>query len=94
MSRSSNKITDDDLNAVILKLQTLLPQLNQPPNGSVYPLSVYYNYYFLLCSLSCFTYIRSLQKEVDDLSERLSQCLDSMDISSFDAEILRNLLQQ
>ncbi|XVF11948.1 hypothetical protein REPUB_Repub08aG0072600 [Reevesia pubescens] len=84
-SRASNKITDDELNALILKLQTLLPQLNQGRNGRVSATKV-------LNETCC--YIRRLQKEVDDLSERLSQRLGSMDITSFDAEILRNLLQQ
>ncbi|XVE56966.1 hypothetical protein DITRI_Ditri04bG0054100 [Diplodiscus trichospermus] len=84
-SRASNKMTDDELDALILKLQTLLPQLNQGRNGRVSATKV--------VNETC-SYIRRLQKEVDDLSERLAQRLASMDITSFDDEILRNLLQQ
>ncbi|XVF09102.1 hypothetical protein REPUB_Repub07fG0062500 [Reevesia pubescens] len=84
-SRASNKITDDELNALILKLQTLRPLLNQGLNGRVSATKVLKE----TCS-----YIRRLQQEVDDLSERLSQRLGSMDIASFDAEILRDLVQQ
>ncbi|XP_022775568.1 transcription factor PRE6-like [Durio zibethinus] len=84
-SRASSRITDDDLNALILKLQTLLPQLHQGRNARVSATKV--------LNETC-SYIRRLQKEVDDLSERLSQRPGSMDITSFDAEILRNLLQQ
>ncbi|XVE54819.1 hypothetical protein DITRI_Ditri03aG0113300 [Diplodiscus trichospermus] len=84
-SRGSNQITDDELNALILKLQTLLPQLNQGRNGRVSETKVLNE----ICS-----YIRRLQKEVDDLSERLSEHIGSMDITSFDADIVRNLLQQ
>ncbi|MBA0616878.1 hypothetical protein Godav_026366 [Gossypium davidsonii] len=82
---SSNKITDDELNALILRLQTLLPQLDQSRHGRVSAAKVLNE----ICS-----YIRRLQNEVDGLSGRLSQCLDSMDLTGFDAEIVRDLLQQ
>ncbi|MFQ6656068.1 hypothetical protein Gotur_026334 [Gossypium turneri] len=88
MSGASNKITDDELNALILRLATLLPQLNHGPHGRVASSST-----TKILKETC-SYIRRLQKEVDDLSERLSQCLDSMDITSSDAEFLTNLLQQ
>ncbi|XP_007037290.2 PREDICTED: transcription factor PRE6 [Theobroma cacao] len=84
-SRASNKITDDELSALVLNLQALLPQLNQGRNGRASATKV--------LNETC-SYIRKLQAEIDDLSERLSQCLGSMDITSLDAEILRNLLQQ
>ncbi|MBA0563470.1 hypothetical protein Golob_008447 [Gossypium lobatum] len=88
MSGASNKITDDELNALILRLGTLLPQLNHGRHGRVASSST-----TKILKETC-SYIRRLQKEVDDLSERLSQCLDSMDIASSDAEFLTNLLQQ
>ncbi|XP_022775580.1 transcription factor ILI3-like [Durio zibethinus] len=84
-SRASSRIIDVELNALILKLQTLLPQLNHGRNARVSATKV--------LNETC-SYIRRLQKEVDDLSERLSQRPGSMDITSFDAEIRRNLLQQ
>lgn len=39
-------------------------------------------------------YIRSLQSEADDLSERLSQLLGSMDSNGVDITLIVNLLQQ
>lgn len=39
-------------------------------------------------------YIKSLHREVDGLSERLSQLLDSMEGNVVDVDILRSLLQQ
>ncbi|KAE8662670.1 Transcription factor PRE4 [Hibiscus syriacus] len=83
-STSSNRITDDELNALIFKLQALLPQLNHGRHGRVSAAKVLNE----VCS-----YIRRLRNEVDDLSERLSQRLDSLDLSAFDAEIVTNLLQ-
>ncbi|KAK8710721.1 hypothetical protein V6N13_146034 [Hibiscus sabdariffa] len=84
-STSSNRITDDELNALIFHLQTLLPQLNHGRHDRVSATKVLSE----ICS-----YIRRLRNEVDDLSQRLSQRLDSMDLAGFDAEIVRNLLQQ
>jgi len=40
------------------------------------------------------TYIKRLQKEADELSERLSQLLDSVDTTGVDVELIRTLLQQ
>ncbi|GMJ04960.1 BANQUO 3, BASIC HELIX-LOOP-HELIX PROTEIN 161 [Hibiscus trionum] len=84
-STSSDRITDEELNALIFKLQTLLPQLNHARHGRVSATKVLNE----ICN-----YIRRLRNEVDDLSQMLSQRLDSMDLSGFDAEIVRNLLQQ
>ena len=39
-------------------------------------------------------YIKRLQKEADELSERLSQLLDSVDTTGVDVELIRTLLQQ
>ncbi|KAL6973357.1 Transcription factor ili4, partial [Sarracenia purpurea var. burkii] len=40
------------------------------------------------------SYIRKLHREVDGLSERLSQLLAAMDSGGVHADILRSLLQQ
>jgi hypothetical protein len=40
------------------------------------------------------TYIKGLQKEVDDQSERLSQLLDSVDTTGIDVDLIRRLFQQ
>jgi hypothetical protein len=39
-------------------------------------------------------YIRSLHREVDDLSERLSQLLVTIDADSPEANIIRSLINQ
>ncbi|TKY66073.1 Transcription factor PRE5 [Spatholobus suberectus] len=39
-------------------------------------------------------HIRRLQKEVEQLSERLSELMDSVDISDIDRRTLQNFLQQ
>nr|QDF82427.1 transcription factor ILI5-like isoform X2 [Cymbidium goeringii] len=39
------------------------------------------------------TYIRSLHREIDDLSERLSELMATMDSNSAQAEIIRSLLR-
>lgn len=39
-------------------------------------------------------YIRNLHKEVDDLSERLSQLLATIDADSAEAAIIRSLINQ
>lgn len=40
------------------------------------------------------SYIRRLNKEVDDLSQRLSQLLDSADITDVDEQLIRRLFQR
>ena len=39
------------------------------------------------------SYIRSLHREVDDLSDRLSELMSTMDNNSPQAEIIRSLLR-
>ena len=38
------------------------------------------------------SYIRSLQREVDDLSDRLSELLATTDVSTAQAAVIRSLL--
>ncbi|PON93636.1 Basic helix-loop-helix transcription factor [Trema orientale] len=80
-SRSSSfKPTDDEINELVLKLQALLPLLNQSPNA---PAST-------ILEETC-TYIKNLRREVDNLSGRLSQLLDSAEIN--DVELIRRFQQ-
>ena len=49
-SRALNKVTYDELNALLLKLQTLLLQLNQGRNGRVEPRFLSFSFFFFsLC---------------------------------------------
>ncbi|EEF52157.1 transcription factor PRE4 [Ricinus communis] len=84
-SGAASKFTQDELNDLVLKLQALLPQLNQRQASRVSVSKILQE----TCS-----YIRSLQSEADDLSEKLSQLLDSFNIADVDIETLRSNLQQ
>ncbi|WCJ35961.1 Transcription factor ILI5 [Euphorbia peplus] len=83
MSRAS-KLHGHDIHDLIFKLQALLPHLTQTHASSVSASEV--------LKEAC-NYIRMLQREADDLSERLSQLLESMNISTHDMEFIRNILQ-
>lgn len=50
-SSSASKITEDEINNLIMKLRPLLPRLNQRRNGTVY---IYIYIYFATFSFICF----------------------------------------
>ncbi|KAL5981085.1 Proteasome subunit alpha type-4 [Asimina triloba] len=77
----SSRITDDQIIDLVAKLQALLPEIRDRRTDKVSASKVLQD--------TC-NYIRSLHREVDDLSERLSQLLDSTD--SAQAAIIRSLL--
>ncbi|CAK9155698.1 unnamed protein product [Ilex paraguariensis] len=87
MSSRNNRgsgFTQDEINGLLLKLQALLPdptsRCTRVPTSKILE---------EMCS-----YIKRLRREVDDLSERLSQSLSSMDSDELNADFLRSLLQQ
>ncbi|CAN0901636.1 Transcription factor PRE4 [Linum grandiflorum] len=86
--RSSNLSEDDHeiINDLVFKLQVLLPQLNQnqQPSSRVQASSI-------VLEETC-SYIRKLEREVAELSGRLSQLLDSTN-QDFDLDYIRTLLQ-
>lgn len=79
------RISDDEINELISKLQALLPESSRRRNASRSSASK-------LLKETC-TYIKSLHREVDDLSERLSGLMSTMDNDSPQAEIIRSLLR-
>ncbi|WVZ55632.1 hypothetical protein U9M48_006270 [Paspalum notatum var. saurae] len=83
--RSGSRISDDEINELISKLQALLPESSRRRNASRSSASK-------LLKETC-TYIKSLHREVDDLSERLSGLMSTMDNDSPQAEIIRSLLR-
>ncbi|KAL1210255.1 Transcription factor PRE4 [Cardamine amara subsp. amara] len=87
MSRQTgaSMITEDQINDLVVQLHRLLPELgnNRRRSEKVSASRVLQE----TCS-----YIRNLNKEVDDLSERLSQLLESTD--SAQAAFIRSLLMQ
>ncbi|KAH0436460.1 hypothetical protein IEQ34_026396 [Dendrobium chrysotoxum] len=80
---ASSRITDEQINELISKLQTLLPEARLHTNDRATAAKVLQE----TCS-----YIRSLHREVDDLSERLSELLETTDNNSAQAAIIRSLL--
>ncbi|CAJ1797622.1 unnamed protein product [Sphenostylis stenocarpa] len=80
-SRAS-KFSQNEISDLVSRLQGLLPQLNQRPNSRQSASKI-------LQETCC--HIRRLQEEVEQLSERLSELMDSLDINEIDRQILQNL---
>ncbi|XP_030521642.1 transcription factor PRE3-like [Rhodamnia argentea] len=79
----SSGISDDQIIDLVSKLQQLLPEIRNRRSDTVSAAKVLQE--------TC-NYIRSLHREVDDLSERLSELLANSD--SAQAAVIRNLLMQ
>ncbi|XP_010256912.1 PREDICTED: transcription factor ILI6-like [Nelumbo nucifera] len=79
----NSRITDDQINDLVSKLQQLLPEIRDRRSDKVSA--------SMVLQETC-NYIRSLHREVDDLSERLSELLATTDASSAQAAIIRSLL--
>ncbi|GLT50931.1 hypothetical protein SLA2020_522560 [Shorea laevis] len=79
----SSRITDDQIHDLVTKLQQILPEIRERRSDKVSAAQVLQE--------TC-NYIRSLHREVDDLSERLSELLATTDMAQ--AAIIRNLLMQ
>ncbi|KAF9626090.1 hypothetical protein IFM89_030758 [Coptis chinensis] len=82
-SAGSSRISDDQINDLVSKLQQLLPELRNRSSDKVSSARVLQE--------TC-NYIRNLHREVDDLSERLSVLLETTETSSAQAAIIRSLL--
>ncbi|XAR65174.1 hypothetical protein NMG60_11009196 [Bertholletia excelsa] len=84
-SRQSGEsgISDDQIADLVCKLQQLIPELRGRRSEKVSASRVLQE--------TC-NYIRSLHREVDDLSDRLSELLASTDGNSAEAAIIRSLL--
>ncbi|XP_057961394.1 transcription factor PRE6-like [Malania oleifera] len=78
-----SRITDDQIIELLSKLQQLLPEIRGSHSDKVSASKVLQE--------TC-NYIRSLHREVDDLSERLSQLLATTDADSPQAAIIRSLI--
>ncbi|XP_020586720.1 transcription factor ILI3-like [Phalaenopsis equestris] len=81
---NARPITDDEISELISKLQSLLPESRRRRNTTRASASK-------LLKETC-SYIRSLHREIDDLSERLSELMATMDSNSAQAQIIRSLL--
>ncbi|KAG5536656.1 hypothetical protein RHGRI_024169 [Rhododendron griersonianum] len=91
----SRNISDDQINELVSKLQELLPELRRSRSRSDKVLSTFFFYFSFSLSRvlqeTC-NYIRSLHRDVDDLSERLSELLATTDGPQ--AAMIRSLLSQ
>ncbi|KMS97649.1 hypothetical protein BVRB_5g125090 [Beta vulgaris subsp. vulgaris] len=79
-----SRITDDQIQDLVCKLQQLLPELHNARRPDKVSAS-------RVLQETC-NYIKSLHREVDDLSERLSQLLENTDTTQ--AALIRSLLLQ
>ncbi|KAK4402954.1 UNVERIFIED_CONTAM: Transcription factor PRE6 [Sesamum angustifolium] len=79
------RISDDQIADLVSKLQQLIPEIRNSRRRSDKVSAS------KVLQETC-NYIRSLHREVDDLSDRLSELLDSTDSDSAQAAIIRSLL--
>ncbi|KAL8104722.1 transcription factor PRE6-like [Apium graveolens] len=82
-STGTSRITDDQIADLVSKLQQLIPEIRSRRSDKVSASKVLQE--------TC-NYIRNLHREVDDLSDRLSELLESTDTDSAQAAIIRSLL--
>ncbi|TQD87412.1 hypothetical protein C1H46_027002 [Malus baccata] len=82
-SRNNNGISDDQITDLVSKLQQLLPEIRPRRSNKASASKVLQE--------TC-NYIRNLHREVDDLSERLSELLATTDMDNDQAAIIRSLL--
>uniref|UniRef100_A0A0A9DG57 BHLH domain-containing protein n=1 Tax=Arundo donax TaxID=35708 RepID=A0A0A9DG57_ARUDO len=82
---SRGNISEDEINELISKLQSLLPASSHRRGSGQASTTK-------LLKETC-SYIKSLHREVDDLSDRLSDLMSTMDHNSPGAEIIRSILR-
>ncbi|KAI5665633.1 hypothetical protein M9H77_15486 [Catharanthus roseus] len=80
----TSRISDDQIIELVSKLQQLLPELRNTRRSNKASASK-------VLQETC-NYIRNLHREVDDLSDRLSQLLSTIDADSPEAAIIRSLI--
>ncbi|VAI72241.1 unnamed protein product [Triticum turgidum subsp. durum] len=82
--RSRGSVSEEEINELISRLQTLLPTTRRRGSSSSQTTK--------MLKETC-SYIKSLHREVDDLSDRLSDLMSTMDNNSPAAQIIRSLLR-
>ncbi|CAN4079363.1 unnamed protein product [Withania somnifera] len=82
-STGSSRISDDQIIELVSKLQQFLPEIRNRCSSKATASKVLQE--------TC-NYIRNLNRQVDDLSDRLSQLLSTIDADSPEAAIIRSLL--
>ncbi|KAL3341675.1 hypothetical protein AABB24_025942, partial [Solanum stoloniferum] len=82
-SSGSSRILDDQIIKLVSKLHKFLPEIQTHRSNKASATKVLQE--------TC-NYIRSLNREVNDLSDRLSQLLSKIDTESPEAAIIRSLI--
>ncbi|KAK4341691.1 hypothetical protein RND71_040192 [Anisodus tanguticus] len=82
-SSGSSRISDDQIIELVSKLQQFLPEIQTRRSSKASASKVLQE--------TC-NYIRSLNREVNNLSDRLSQLLSTIDTDSPEAAIIRSLI--
>ncbi|CAH8327933.1 unnamed protein product [Eruca vesicaria subsp. sativa] len=83
---SSSRISDDQITDLISKLRQSIPEIRQNRRSNTVSATK-------VLQETC-NYIRNLNKEADDLSDRLSQLLETIDPNSPQAAIIRSLINE
>nr|BAK04484.1 predicted protein [Hordeum vulgare subsp. vulgare] len=83
---SSPSISEEQISELLSKLQALLPESTQARNGAHRGSAA------RVLQETC-SYIRSLHREVDDLSETLAALLASDAVTDEQAAVIRSLLR-
>ncbi|KAK3413369.1 transcription factor PRE5 [Eucalyptus grandis] len=81
---SSSRISDDQITDLVSKLRQHLPEIRDRRRSDKVPASK-------VLQETC-NHIKNLHQEVDNLSERLSQLLSTIDPDSPEAAIIRSLI--
>ncbi|KAM0830807.1 hypothetical protein ACQ4PT_025057 [Festuca glaucescens] len=81
-------VSEEEINELISKLQSLLPTARRRGSGSSSSQASTAKMLKETCS-----YIKTLNREVEDLSDRLTDLMATMDQNSPAAEIIRSLLR-
>ncbi|CAD5180384.1 unnamed protein product [Musa acuminata subsp. malaccensis] len=84
MSSRRSRISEEEIAELLSKLQSLLPEARRRGTSRASSAK--------LLKETC-NYIKSLHREVDDLSDRLSEMMATMDMDSAQAEIIRSLFR-
>ncbi|KAL8231520.1 hypothetical protein R6Q57_001298, partial [Mikania cordata] len=83
LSNEALRISDAQILQLLSKLRQLLPEIRSPRSNKASASKVLQE--------TC-NYVKSLHKEVDDLSERLSLLLSTVDAESPEASIIQSLI--
>ncbi|THU67498.1 hypothetical protein C4D60_Mb05t25260 [Musa balbisiana] len=84
MSSRRSRISEEEINDLVSKLQSLLSEARRRGSSRASAAK--------LLKETC-NYIRKLNREVDDLSNRLSALMATMDSDSAEADIISSLLR-